>query len=326
MTDKKRNGSINGLRDKRPMIDALIKNYVPIKDSDGHTVIDIGIIATFYLEKGWDKDVKAAVSKCFEHYQSIFGTLLRWANNTQKKGWVRTNSRQMMSPADLFALESIHENTPWEFHYHGGDFSEDASQYSIHGMGRPQWEKDDISYLSITVPRDWFLEHRKYFIQLVLDWCEQLEPLHGYAGLGLVESPSYAIVNRHATQAIGLARRFIGLELDYPYFHVIYLKNGLKGINWLTIIGNDFFSQKKDSDSILKNVRDVLKTYNFSKGLVIQAAELPTTGDINKNLFPENYKEVNKILRPWRISRHCRFHDLSGFDQAASEAWLARFD
>jgi formylmethanofuran dehydrogenase subunit E len=106
------------------MIDDRVKNSVPIKDSDGHTVIDIGIIATFYLGKGWDNSVKDAVAKCFEHYQSLFGTMLRWANNTHKKSWVRTNSKQIMSPANLFALESIHENTPWEFHYHGGDSSE----------------------------------------------------------------------------------------------------------------------------------------------------------------------------------------------------------
>lgn len=305
---------------------SLIPNFVPVKDAAGRTVIDLGIIATFYLDKGWDDGVRAAVAGCFEHYHSIFGSMLRWARNTKNKRWVPANSEKMMSPRDLFAVDSIDEDMAWEFDYHSGKSEEEAGQFCIHGLGSPRWEEDDLSYLSITVSYDWFYTHREEFIHLVLDWCKQLAPLHGYAGLSLIESPDVAIRRDHEVLVVGLAKRFPGVELDYPYSHVIYLKQGLKGVNWLTIIGEEFLSQQKDSASKMQSVREVARVYDYGKGVVIQAGEQPESGDINRNHFPDAYRKVNKHFRAWRVHKLGRFHGSTGFDQAASEAWLARFD
>lgn len=66
-----------------------------------------------------------------------------------------------------------------------------------------------------------------------------------------------------------MARRFPGIEADYPNVHVLYLKNGIKSVNWLTILNEQRLSEVGGKVALEKQLDDNFKFYEYPGGIVI---------------------------------------------------------
>ena len=156
-------------------------------------------------------------------------------------------------------------------------------------------------------------------------------PLHsGYAGYWLSLPDQYYAYEEYQTP---VAYRFYGCEIDNRLSHSINTPpTGIKGINWLTILGNQFVSQMGGEEILTKQVHQYgLGIERAGENLIIQAGEYPDICD-NEDL-PMNpyYVAVNHLLKPIRKQTIGSLHmsSMSGapvMGVAASDEWLRRFD
>jgi hypothetical protein len=104
---------------------------------------------------------------------------------------------------------------------------------------------------------------------------------------------------------------------------------GLPGVNWLTLIGNDFALERGLDMSTLVEQTTSLASGVFCRtgefGLVIAAGSRPLQGDVNTGESISTYSEVANLLKPLLLAKHA---PLSGpFENAdVMNAWLRRFD
>jgi len=154
----------------------------------------------------------------------------------------------------------------------------------------------------------------------------EMKPIHGYAGLGIIESLATATRERHEQTVFSLAQHFPGLEVDYPTVHSLNCAKGIKGVNWLTILSEPFAAQLGGASTLQKRLGDQFTTYSYSGGVIIQAGPQPQVGSGNE--CPDLYIKLNTILRPIRASNGHPFHHYGAnrFDLHRSNEWLQRFD
>ena len=159
----------------------------------------------------------------------------------------------------------------------------------------------------------------------------QFIPLHsGYVGyISSLPSQWYSY-QEHQTP---IAYRFYGCEiddgLDVP---LNFPPLGIKGINWLTILGPAFIEQMGGTDKLSQEAAALnLGVERAGENLIIQAGPYPDICD--NQMLPMNpyYVAANHLLKPIRKATIGSLHmdSMTGkavLDTAASDAWLRRFD
>ncbi|MGD9368454.1 MAG: DUF3396 domain-containing protein, partial [Desulfobacteraceae bacterium] len=142
-----------------------------------------------------------------------------------------------------------------------------------------------------------------FFRKMVLQWCQKLRPLHGYAGIYLSLSAEAGAAMRAEPLVYPLVKRFPGIEIGSPTIIRQKFKNGIKGVNWLTVLSDKFVSKLGGID-VLKNGLDdtcPLHTY-YPGGAVIQACPYPQLGDLEQGIRLKDYQKVYKLVKPVSMS------------------------
>ncbi len=302
--------------------------YLPIRDENGYIVLRIGLMITLYLNDGHQTSCRQNVAACFKDYFNMCGDQLNWATHPDSKQWHDLRKMKLTTPEDWFRDKQPGENDSWQFYYHGGDGFQEASHFCIRGLGSRKWQADmgELSFLSAYLPLDWFDRRKDRLQDLVLSWCHRLKPYHGYAGIGILESLDSITIRRHEKAVYALAKRFPGLEVDSPVDHTLYLSKGIKGVNWLTVLGDAWVERLGGRDKLSGLPRDAFPIYNYPGGIVIQAGVTPEIGDRNRRLKPQNYPRVARLLKEIRVQEHDSLQASGGFDKEETLIWLARFE
>ncbi|HYO59189.1 type VI immunity family protein [Archangium sp.] len=298
-----------------------------VQDDEGHVVLQVGLLATLYFENAGSQPVREAVAACFEEYRTLCGPHLHWAHPS-RRGFQKLDAPPDVDPARWLrdpSLQNQFEEEGWEFYWHGGRTKEEASHFRVHALGRPRRGQEELGYFSASLPLDWFANHPGSFSELVLGWCRRLRPLHGYGGFGVMESTRLSLAQAYGPAAYGLARRFPGLELDDPLVHVLYLRHGIKGNNWLTVLADSWVKTLGGLELLTKKLGEGFTFHSYPGGVMIQTGPHPQLGDVNRRLEPVGYRQLAQVLRPIRIRSHRGFAAF-GLDKERSLAWLTRFD
>ena len=298
-----------------------------VKDPKGLVVLQVGLLVTLYFREGHTQQVRERVARCFEAYRTLCGPRLKWAHPS-KRGFQKLDGPPDMDPARFLREpdpDGRFEASGWEFYWHGGAQKEEASDLRVRAMGAPNRRGDELGFFSASLPLSWFLDHEGNFPSLVTQWCQTLLPLHGYGGIGLIESPRLSVAQSHGASAYALARRFPGLELDDPTTHILYLKDGIKGGNWLTVLSTAYVNAVGGAQPLTRKLGDGFEFHPYSEGVVVQAGPTPELGDVNRRIEPVRYRELARLLRPLRPQVHGGFQGF-GLTREKSEEWLARFD
>jgi hypothetical protein len=310
-------------------ISALAK-LLCVRGQDGHVGMRIGLLATLFVTESWTRPVREAVTDAAEEYIRQFGPHLRWAQGPKGPRIYRMESGQ--APFLRKWLPEHEDGKAWYFGFHGGESADTASEFQVSALGSDNVCKD-LGHFQIYLPLTWFAEHPgATFSDFVLRFAQRLRPLSGYAGVGVLEmlndygqQPFYVTVRQ-------IAERFPGLEVEHHLGHDIYLTKGIKGVNWLTVLGDRWVQEIGGLDYLKIRLGEDFKLSPYDGGVMIQAGPKPQIGDVTLSRWPQHYITLAKVLKPIQVKVHGAFHlgDPMGvekrLDHAASLAWLFRFD
>lgn len=259
----------------------------------------IGLLITLYFEYGDSRDKRTALLECYQDYINRVGLYLHWVGDAdtgkpinitkshlpQVEEWQKT----MASEADMSIMA------------HGGNKNSDASFYTFQGFCRKQG-RHRLSFLSVTLPISWVNDNPQgTFVKMTQTYSEKLKAYHGYAGFAALSPLGYSAARTAELEIYALARRFPGLEVDYPISQVRHLEKGIKGVNWLTILNNQWLEKLGSIEFLSSHLDDSFIFHHYTEGMIIQAGPHPQLGDSNRKNIPEHYRIISHLLKKIRI-------------------------
>lgn len=303
----------------------------------GRVAAKIGLICTLYVSNPHEAEVRRRLAVCGDQYLALFGSCLRLYQDPSGRGRMKTYPAQGYSLSRALADFSDHRS-PFTPSFTGAETARDASSYSmtITAPGTTFFDPGSVvGSLMATFPIGYVLNDGncavpRAFQDLVLEWCTQLQPESGYAGLGLIQSVDWDERLRTTRQVSVLARRFPGLEVDNPEIVGNHIQGRIKGVNWLTVVSDRLLDSVGGSKGVRACLDEkLLSVFDYGGGLVIQAGPSPQIGDRNRLNQLDCYRAVARLLKPLRMQfpEEDALLDVGdGNETEVTNQWLARFD
>jgi hypothetical protein len=183
-----------------------------VHDSKGRLAACLAMGVTLYIEDPHARQVREQTAKCIEQYLSLTRSHLRWfALGEDKQKDLRLNA-----PPDFEeVVVKLEENDTFESVLTGADDFEQASPYNLAALLEFRKKFYDIGFITACVPFA-FIEQQPpgFFTEMVLQWCQRLKPLHGYAGIYLAFSAERGAAIRNEPLVYPLVKRFPGIEFE----------------------------------------------------------------------------------------------------------------
>jgi len=304
----------------------MLKNFSVIKD--GRVLLHIGLQITLYIEDAHLPGKREGLIQCFDDYWALCGDRLLWASEPlHYKRWLDLR-KEKLAPLREWVPKLDHDK-PWSVTCIGEKKMTDASIFNIEIACAGAWQ-NRLSYITATLPFVWFSDHEGSLPQLVQRWCEWTSPYHGYAGLGIISPLDGAASAKAEPKVYALAQRFPGLEVDYPISQRRYLKEGIKGVNWLTVLGDKWVEGLGGRDRLREQLESDFVFYDYMGGLIIQAGPHPQFGDANRKNIPKQYRTLSRLLKPIRVDYPVALQhthpNQDSMDRERTSEWFARFD
>jgi hypothetical protein len=123
------------------------------------------------------------------------------------------------------------------------------------------------------------------------------------------------------------AARFPGLEIDNPVGLTFYLENGIKGVNWLTIVNDSLLERIGGRDEVRESFSDLITVHEYGSGLIVQAGPVPQLGDLETGFVPQRYREAYRVLKPLQAEHPTKLIETpKGVDPLEfKDRWMKRF-
>jgi hypothetical protein len=323
-----------GARIVNDEIARLIEPLERVHETDdvGRVVLRLGLVATWYFHDGYKLEKRRAVADCYDEFQASFGERLRWrvVEGGHFSGARHKKNLGTYLLAPKFAAPNSDKN--WSFLYHGGERKEDVSDVRIEALGlsRVECESEDggLSYLTIALPLSLLADRSADFQDLVLRWSRRLQPFHGYGGIGILTPHDLGLAQMNEEGVFAIAQRFPGLEVDYPLEHSLWIKKGIKGGSWITLLSDHWAAKLGGIEKIREAFNSgPFRVDEYPGGIMIVAGSIPEPGGHGRQMDVGSYRTLARVLRPIRTTHHPAVHSTPGcFRWHEFEAWLARFD
>ena len=140
--------------------------------------------------------------------------------------------------------------------------------------------------------------------EMTLSWCERLKPAHGSAGFCFAYTPAMELQPKWTWP---LLQRYPGMGhhdiIDFT-LSVEETYNRIKGVNWLTILGDQIVTELGGVDRIQSELGSQCWIHTYVGGIIIIAGPVPQLGDTYADIIPERYKSVAKITRTVRFENY----------------------
>lgn len=299
---------------------------IQIRDKEGLVVGLIGFSITLYIQSPNLSHLRQSAAEVLDNHLRAIGGELRWMMVPNRPGYRRASS--VRSFRFVEAILAMSEDEDFEFEAHSGPTRKEAGHYSI-SVYLPS-DPNCLGFITLTLPFSWgAVGSGGRFQRLLLTFCQATKPWHGYGGLALVHNPNYG----HALSAepflYPYAIRFPGLELDRPVTHSRLCRDGIKGVNWLTVLSMPLL----DRVGGVAAMRAALDPQDFNiqdypGGVILQAGPTPQLGDSDKGLSVPAYQMAGRFLRPLRAPHNDIVAKTpKGVNALAfARTWLSRFD
>ncbi|MGY8682689.1 type VI immunity family protein [Bradyrhizobium sp. UFLA05-153] len=285
---------------------------------DGKPTLCAAFYVTLYFEDGHLEEKRQACIDLFEDYSKMGGEAFKWRWCTDPKSHRWRRFAPDYHPR-CWHLEL--QGNVWQYCYHSGETYDNCAPWRICAFGYPlSAPGHKLSYFNAAWPVSWLTDFSSSKVAtFVENWCARLQPLHGSGGICVLSPLDTTREAQMAPHVRGLAERFPGVEVDYPASHALYLQDGIKGVNWLTCLGERWIAKLGGVSNLKSALSEELTLHEYAGGVLIQAGAMPQIGDA---CLPQ-YRRMSRLLKPVRVQDHGAF---PGFDKEATRAWFNRFD
>jgi hypothetical protein len=292
----------------------------------------LGLLMSLYFRGPAGPEWRARLGGLLNDYLALAAGNLRWWFTGERGPW--RDLREGPAPDVAAQIAAMDPDDEFDFMAHSGDSPDDAGHFFAVALSLSpvmyQYHPRDLGFVSIGLPVSWTRNEPAAFRDLVLAWCRGLSPFHGYAGLGVLLNPEYGEARAAEPFVFPLVQRYPGLEFDQPVNHSLGCRDGIKGVNWLTVVSDGLLSGVGGGAA----VREALGGGNvrfsdYPGGLVLQAGQVPELGDADLGLIPAEYQKVARFLKPIRSQEDDTIivETPPGVDRRAfAKQWFARFD
>lgn len=124
-----------------------------------------------------------------------------------------------------------------------------------------------------------------------------------------------------------LGMRYPGIDIPSMATTLFIVPDGIKGINWLTLVGTKHLERLGSLENLCKMLGDQILVDNLVHGVMFQAGPAPETGDVNRHHVLPLYHRVGRVLSRIRATEHPPFIIRGKLaDDDATQEWLSRFD
>lgn len=298
-------------------------------DASGQIVIRLGLGFTLYFTNGHQRSTRDAVADCVRLFNRNWSCQMRWSAFEGRR-IQRTDTEYLTWIIDYLS-SSERENAAayWALTVHNGISESEAPSCSIFALGQPREDSEmsgDISLLSFDVPYEEGSAALGRLADFMFACCQRVRPLHGYGGMRFVQAADDGLAAANVNVLFGLAQRYVGVDVDFPLDHCLYLKDAVKGANWLVAL-TETWAQDLDKEQGSTSLPTSCEVLRFEGGRLIKAGELPELGDRNRNQSTPQLIALASYLRPLRVKFHGEVGESfeSKFDSETFSAWLARF-
>lgn len=305
--------------------DQALMERLSINDPKGRKLAAVGLLATIYFDEPCTREKREIVAMLAEEYIARFGSYLRFTKDRRDAKVYPLHLKKVPSPKDW--LPDHPDGEGWYFGLSSANTAREAGEHTVYGYCGAAFKKG-LGYFHFSVPLNSFADEEGGFRKYLLHACEQLKPISGYGGIGVIEPLNYLAGEACQPLIRQLGERFPGLEIEDRIGHTIHLKSGIKGVNWLTVLGDRWIQEMGGLDFLRLWVTEACTLYPYPGGVVIQAGSRPEIGDVQANRWPMHYVRLAKALKKIRVKDHYPFHfgGENRFDHEATMKWINRFD
>lgn len=299
---------------------------------DGKVRGCFGLMFTLYFNQSLEKSKIKAVAECIEAYRDLAKDNLTWylpVNGGQYSQFSSIPLSNLVQYVD----KKYQDGDSFEVTLLGGRHYLEASSYNIATLFPQGLGERSLGFLTGSLPFSWLEGSGPgSFQKFIHHWCNKLSPFHGYAGLGLIQSFDYDQMRRDRPLVYPIARRFPGIDIENAITLSRFLCNGIKGVNWLTILGDVFLEKVGGQEALSTKLGPDFIFSPYPGGTVIQAGPAPEMGDQNRNWVPAHYRKLGNELKAIRASypyaflkSPAQFPDKED-ERLITQQWFARFD
>ncbi|WP_105667842.1 type VI immunity family protein [Cronobacter dublinensis] len=296
-------------------------------DPEHHNALQVGVVARFYLDKGYTEENRARIAEAWQLYHNEFGENLKWGVlNDPNKPF----NYDDISPKKFKEFIKSSFGDDLDFIWTSDEGCLYSSDYHVEVNSSAGWFEmihKSVTYFGFNLPV-FSLKNKRHLEELLISLCNILQPLHGIMGLGLqqcYERERY----QHLEYEIG--QHFLGLDITNSKTDK-HSREGIRSVNWHTFFNNEWLNKLGGLQYLRSALRHpAIDVTPYSDGVIIRAGDWPELGWVKDNPYPELYVKVNKILKPIRATEidSLGYGSIAGeirFDDDSTARWLSRFD
>ena len=127
------------------------------------------------------------------------------------------------------------------------------------------------------------------------DYSQLVHAQEGFVDRRIFSDPD--VYKAEMEQIFGAALRHVGVDLDNDWADALGEPGAIKGVNWLTIVGNSGLERLGGVTSLSSALDDAALVHRTKHGVVIQAGPVPATGDVNRGDDLPAYRAVYTAVR-----------------------------
>ncbi|TCJ14774.1 DUF3396 domain-containing protein [Parasulfuritortus cantonensis] len=305
-----------------------LETNLVLREDDGTVGLRLGLIFTAYFRKGYTQPVREAVMEALALWLETVSGQVNWVLNPKTEKWRRFKPEMHQALSQW--LEQLPSCNEWSIAFHGGETNLDASAVFFRALAGADWnpDKKDLDHVRLGLPLTWYAGHKGSFPEFCRALCAILRPISGYGGIGFAPANGDMLATRFESAQYLLAQRFPGIEMDEPITHSQYIGDDIKGVNWLTVLGEALVERFGGQDKLAADLPPAATLLPYAGGVIVQSGPRPQLGDTAAGRMPMDYVAVNAVLKPLRATNTRAFHHYGPdtFTRAAALAWLTRFD
>ena len=149
----------------------------------------------------------------------------------------------------------------------------------------------------------------------------------GHAGYSFNLSDDITLGFYAHSEFYRLGMRYPGIDIPSLTTSLFVVADGIKGINWLTLVGKKHLERLGSIAILSKILGDRVLIEKFPHGVMFQAGPAPEIGDVNRHKVLPLYHKVGRVLSRIRATEHPPFIVRGKLaDEDATQEWLSRFD